>query len=150
MEEDLDLERIDDNLYHPPTPAIPVLALPSHSETDQHETAGDHELDLGSAGRLDPAQIRLPPSPIPPDEDEDPSGDSARSSTHILSSAGSDRQCRICFGGEEDEDELGRLFSPCVCSGSMRVSLQSCLSDERSTLKADRNLPACARVVCPW
>lgn len=31
-------------------------------------------------------------------------------------------QCRICFGGVEDEIELGRLISPCLCSGTMRVS----------------------------
>lgn len=34
-----------------------------------------------------------------------------------------DRQCRICFGGADDEPVLGRLISPCLCSGSMRVSL---------------------------
>lgn len=51
-----------------------------------------------------------------------------------------ERQCRICFGGEfdndsrrdrgeeeddgeeEEEEDLGRLISPCLCSGSMRVS----------------------------
>jgi hypothetical protein len=33
-----------------------------------------------------------------------------------------DKQCRICLGGEEDEPELGRLISPCMCDGSMRVS----------------------------
>ena len=32
-----------------------------------------------------------------------------------------DRQCRICFGGAEDEEVLGRLISPCLCAGSMRV-----------------------------
>jgi hypothetical protein len=34
-----------------------------------------------------------------------------------------DRQCRICFAGAEEEDAMGRLISPCLCSGSMRVSL---------------------------
>lgn len=32
------------------------------------------------------------------------------------------RQCRICFSGREEEAVLGRLISPCLCSGSMRVS----------------------------
>jgi hypothetical protein len=36
-----------------------------------------------------------------------------------------DRQCRICFAGAEEEDALGRLISPCLCSGSMRVSRAS-------------------------
>lgn len=35
---------------------------------------------------------------------------------------GDDRQCRICFSGPEEEDSLGRLISPCLCTGSMRVS----------------------------
>jgi hypothetical protein len=34
-----------------------------------------------------------------------------------------ERQCRICLGGEDDEPELGRLISPCMCDGSMRVSV---------------------------
>jgi hypothetical protein len=32
------------------------------------------------------------------------------------------KTCRICFAGEEEEEDLGRLISPCLCSGSMRVS----------------------------
>lgn len=35
-----------------------------------------------------------------------------------------EKLCRICFMGVEEEEELGRLISPCLCSGSMRVSLQ--------------------------
>lgn len=34
-----------------------------------------------------------------------------------------DRQCRICFGGPEEEEYLGRLISPCFCTGSLRVSM---------------------------
>lgn len=45
------------------------------------------------------------------DQDEEPEPD--------------DRQCRICFAGAEEEDALGRLISPCLCSGSMRVSWTS-------------------------
>lgn len=33
-----------------------------------------------------------------------------------------ERQCRICFSGQEEEATMGRLISPCLCSGSMRVS----------------------------
>ena len=32
------------------------------------------------------------------------------------------RQCRICFSGREEEETLGRLISPCLCTGSVRVS----------------------------
>jgi hypothetical protein len=31
-----------------------------------------------------------------------------------------ERQCRICLGGADDEDMLGRLISPCLCKGSMK------------------------------
>lgn len=30
-----------------------------------------------------------------------------------------EKVCRICFGGEEEEVELGRLFSPCQCRGTV-------------------------------
>ena len=42
-----------------------------------------------------------------------------------------DRQCRICFSGMEEEETLGRLISPCLCSGSMRVS-NPCVSSPAS------------------
>lgn len=32
-----------------------------------------------------------------------------------------EKQCRICLAGPEEEDELGRLISPCHCRGSIRV-----------------------------
>ncbi|CAI2183096.1 18441_t:CDS:2 [Funneliformis geosporum] len=31
-----------------------------------------------------------------------------------------DKMCRICFAGSEEEDNLGRLISPCQCKGTMR------------------------------
>lgn len=37
-----------------------------------------------------------------------------------------ERQCRICFAGKEEEGTMGRLISPCLCTGSVRVSPQSC------------------------
>lgn len=33
-----------------------------------------------------------------------------------------ERQCRICFSGREEEEALGTLISPCLCTGSVRVS----------------------------
>jgi E3 ubiquitin-protein ligase DOA10 len=30
------------------------------------------------------------------------------------------KTCRICFGGVEDEPELGKLISPCKCKGTMK------------------------------
>lgn len=34
-----------------------------------------------------------------------------------------ERQCRICLGGPEEEEELGRLITPCLCRGTIRVRL---------------------------
>ncbi|KAK4685555.1 hypothetical protein P7C73_g4592, partial [Tremellales sp. Uapishka_1] len=44
-----------------------------------------------------------------------------------------ERQCRICFCGVEEELELGRLISPCLCSGSMRYVHVSCINTWRGT-----------------
>lgn len=45
--------------------------------------------------------------------------------------ASDERQCRICFGGWEDEVELGKLISPCLCAGSMRVSIARLQGDRK-------------------
>jgi hypothetical protein len=42
------------------------------------------------------------------------------SKTNDSPDTGAEQQCRICLGGIEDEPELGRLISPCLCTGSMR------------------------------
>lgn len=46
---------------------------------------------------------------------------------HDLETEGKERSCRICFGGLDEEGEMGRLISPCLCSGSMRYVHVSCL-----------------------
>lgn len=39
--------------------------------------------------------------------------------------------CRICLGGPEDSAELGRLISPCKCTGSTRYVHIQCLQTWR-------------------
>jgi len=39
-----------------------------------------------------------------------------------------DKICRICHGGSEDEEEMGKLFSPCQCKGSMKYVHVGCLN----------------------
>jgi len=34
-----------------------------------------------------------------------------------------EKQCRICLDGVEAEKELGRLIRPCLCKGSISVSI---------------------------
>ncbi|KAM0793701.1 hypothetical protein ACM66B_001126 [Microbotryomycetes sp. NB124-2] len=43
-----------------------------------------------------------------------------------------DKMCRICFLGPEEEPEMGRLFSPCKCSGTSRYVHVMCLDKWRS------------------
>eukprot|EP00051_Salpingoeca_urceolata_P012704 m.157223 g.157223 ORF g.157223 m.157223 type:complete len:332 (+) comp17578_c3_seq1:53-1048(+) len=42
-----------------------------------------------------------------------------------------EKMCRICFGVEQQDTLLGRLFSPCQCRGSMRFVHTGCLDQWR-------------------
>ncbi|CAE6434279.1 unnamed protein product [Rhizoctonia solani] len=44
-----------------------------------------------------------------------------------------EKQCRICLAGAEEEAELGRLISPCLCRGSIRYVHVNCLKQWRTT-----------------
>jgi len=56
-----------------------------------------------------------------------------------------EKQCRICLDGVEAEPELGRLIRPCLCKGSISVSIWTFPEDrEYSTRFFD---PVCARQV---
>lgn len=62
------------------------------------------------------------------------------------SASTSEKQCRICFSGPEEEDALGRLISPCMCAGSMRYVHVSCINAWRGTganAKAFMECPQC-------
>ncbi|KDN49285.1 hypothetical protein RSAG8_01987, partial [Rhizoctonia solani AG-8 WAC10335] len=43
-----------------------------------------------------------------------------------------EKQCRICLAGAEEETELGRLISPCLCRGSIRYVHVNCLKQWRT------------------
>lgn len=53
--------------------------------------------------------------------------DANRSSTNTTT----DRMCRICHEGDAAAEELGRLFSPCLCRGSVRFVHIECLNEWR-------------------
>lgn len=58
---------------------------------------------------------------------EEPSGGDAKASEEEEKGDAppqDDRMCRICFSGD-DEDEMGKLFSPCLCRGTVRRSSHS-------------------------
>lgn len=93
--------------------------------------------DPFNAGPSKPRRAHSPSLPPLPDgndgdldvklEDEVDGDESRRTLVKELESDLDDqpedeRQCRICFSGREEEDSLGRLISPCLCTGSVRVS----------------------------
>ena len=61
--------------------------------------------DEASSHSAQPEPAPTPEAPPPPIDDE--------------------KQCRICLAGEEEQGELGRLFRPCRCRGSMKVPSNS-------------------------
>ncbi|KAG0247497.1 hypothetical protein BG011_001388 [Mortierella polycephala] len=66
-----------------------------------------------------------------------PSTTGAASSAAATATATNDpsmeeRQCRICLGGADEEDTLGRLISPCLCKGSMKYVHVECLNAWRA------------------
>ncbi|ORY80297.1 hypothetical protein BCR35DRAFT_304498 [Leucosporidium creatinivorum] len=54
-----------------------------------------------------------------------------------------EKVCRICFGGPEEEEELGKLFSPCVCRGTSRYVHVQCLEHWRQASANSASFYAC-------
>ena len=71
-----------------------------------------------------------PPPPPPPPAEEGPPADAV---------------CRICFGAAH-EDGLGKLISPCMCSGSMRYVHVQCLNEWRIHSANSRSFFQCDQV----
>ncbi|KAG9122456.1 hypothetical protein FRC07_001159, partial [Ceratobasidium sp. 392] len=95
---------------HPATDVAPVIApspaaqIPTPAQQLAHDSDSErYETDTGST-----SESAKPPSPGP-----------GRSESPRVKTP-EEKQCRICFGGAEDEPELGRLISPCLCRGSIR------------------------------
>jgi len=53
------------------------------------------------------------------------------------------KQCRLCFSSEEDSALLGRLFSPCRCSGTMKWIHVQCLNEWRAVAPNARSYYRC-------
>ncbi|ODN97267.1 hypothetical protein L198_03830 [Cryptococcus wingfieldii CBS 7118] len=79
----------------------PVMGT-APSDRHQHEEADEGHVD--DYLRHSPGESPAESSPPPQDE----------------------RQCRICFSGPEEEESMGKLISPCLCSGSMRKAYMEC------------------------
>ncbi|GAA97886.1 uncharacterized protein L969DRAFT_96266 [Mixia osmundae IAM 14324] len=54
-----------------------------------------------------------------------------------------ERVCRICFCSDSDSPELGPLFSPCLCRGTMSSVHTVCLNEWRSKSQVSTSYFAC-------
>lgn len=115
-----------------PAPGVAESALPTNDDevaaplADGHATGGadlaGHAADNMTAG-VDGEDVA---APLPIDGMVKAERDAETPLREIAddddTSPVDDRQCRICLCGPEEEAEYGRLISPCLCAGSMRVS----------------------------
>jgi len=53
--------------------------------------------------------------------------------------------CRICFGGIEDEADMGKLIRPCLCKGSVSYVHVNCLNDWRRASRNRTSYLSCAQ-----
>lgn len=51
--------------------------------------------------------------------------------------------CRICYGGAEDQQTLGRLISPCRCQGTIKWVHVNCLFQWRMKSKSSKSYYRC-------
>ncbi|KZT53053.1 hypothetical protein CALCODRAFT_475217 [Calocera cornea HHB12733] len=56
-----------------------------------------------------------------------------------------ERMCRICFGGVEDEADMGKLIRPCLCKGSVSDVHVKCLNDWRRASRNRTSYLACSQ-----
>ncbi|WVF65304.1 hypothetical protein IAT40_000028 [Kwoniella sp. CBS 6097] len=127
-----------------------------------------HELDLEDlpkanySGHADPTPS-IPPTGIHGEQDatdHDTTAEPTPLQQHNVRQAGGneneeaeedegEKTCRICFTGPDedgDEDTMGRMISPCLCTGSMRYVHVNCLNAWRGTgtnAKAHMECPQC-------
>lgn len=84
---------------------------------DDHDDDDDNDNSNGVPNKIHESSSgedgHLPPPPPSTTEREQPTPADAEEEEE-------EKQCRICLGGVEDEEELGRLISPCLCRGSIR------------------------------
>lgn len=113
--------------------------------TDVVESAGitassdpstpEEGIDTGSQAS-DSGSGRVPESPSPPPLATSESVPEPGTGPGVKTPE--EKQCRICLAGAEEEAELGRLISPCLCRGSIRYVHVNCLKQWR-TLSQSRS-----------
>ncbi|KAJ3105066.1 hypothetical protein HDU96_008691 [Phlyctochytrium bullatum] len=111
---------------------------PATSTQDQDTTPGAFPPSSTSASDTIPESSTTPaantsdsPSATPPPPSSQSKDDDA-SQPQPPPPHGEEKMCRICFGGAEDEEQLGRLISPCRCKGTMKHVHITCLNEWRA------------------
>ena len=104
------------------SPARTRRGTPSQADDDSSLAAGASSSSPPSSA----IDLGADSSSTPPSAIDLESGTRADASSAILQDPDG-RQCRICFGGEEAEEELGPLFRPCSCRGTMAWVHMECL-----------------------
>lgn len=122
----------DEEESSPEASEIEVEEAPNEDESEPEQLITDPE-----SGSTEPqaSSLRHRP-PLNPTEVEGPEPveqhpSSSRDAPPRSPTEEGEKLCRICFGGVDEESELGRLFSPCKCKGSMRHVHVGCLNQWR-------------------
>ncbi|WWC72865.1 uncharacterized protein I206_106829 [Kwoniella pini CBS 10737] len=145
---DLDMDIVDERNVEDSLPSTPIegpsknrkyAAFVSPDNQDEHSEQDDIKYSTP-----EPIEGERPHPEIPLDEDHN--DDTHTEEHHIKDDDTSDKTCRICFSGPEEEVAMGRMISPCLCAGSMRYVHVKCLNAWRGTgtnAKAHLECPQC-------
>jgi len=90
----------------------------------QRLQASDHSLDEHSSPELENENNN--------NNNNSNNGENTQQSSLPDPQPNDEKTCRICFSTEDESDEsLGRLFSPCLCKGTMKYVHVECLNHWR-------------------
>ncbi|KAK9719442.1 hypothetical protein K7432_004778 [Basidiobolus ranarum] len=102
----------DEDLYEDSVEETqPLLNSEEKGDADRLETTEDAESNSGEEKIKEKAESEDTKEKIAAEEEE--------------------KQCRICYGGLDDEPSFGKLISPCKCKGTMKYVHLQCLNSWR-------------------
>lgn len=114
------------NIQEQPTPT-PTVPLPEY-EVAEEPSARPPVVPGEASEGLQPSAVSATEQANETKQAEEARAASGGVTSNDAEAEGAkERSCRICFGGVDEEGEMGRLISPCLCSGSMRYVHVQCL-----------------------
>ncbi|KAG8864932.1 hypothetical protein FRB96_003519 [Tulasnella sp. 330] len=129
----------------PPSPVAPSSACTATSDEEfqpWYEPQPRVHLNVSGTAGPDP-DVTTPNVDNEPRLDVVPSAAPVPEVTVDAPATAEEIQCRICLGGDEEQAELGRLFRPCRCRGSMKYVHVSCLNEWRKAAQSSTSYWAC-------